>query len=117
MSYSFNGAGIMAQTTRVEGVNALMAWGGAHGQNYVPSIEAIQNVNVATNANDAEQVASGGSTVNVMLKSGSNSTHGGGYDYNIISKFEARNFFSPFKKPGKLVDNDAGGFLGLRRME
>jgi hypothetical protein len=112
MNYSFNGGGLMAQTIRIEGINALMPWGGTHGQNYVPSPEAIENVNVATNATDAEQVMSGGSTVQVILKSGSNETHGGFYDYNIVSRFEANNFFSPYPKPPHLVDNDVGGFLG-----
>jgi hypothetical protein len=112
MNYSFNGGGLVAQTIRVEGINALMPWGGTHGQNYVPSVEAIENVNVATNATDSEQVISGGSTVQVILKSGSNQTHGGVYDFNIISRFEANNFFSPYPKPPHLVDNDTGGFLG-----
>ena len=48
----------------------------------MPSVEAIQNVNVATNATDAEQGIAGGASVNVMLKSGSNETHGGAYEYN-----------------------------------
>jgi hypothetical protein len=112
MNYSFNGGGLVAQTIRVEGINALMPWGGTHGQNYVPSVEAVENVNVATNATDSEQVISGGSTVQVILKSGSNQTHGGMYDFNIISRFEANNFFSPYPKPPHLVDNDTGGFLG-----
>src|SRR5262249_15122605 len=28
MNYSFNGGGLLAQTVRIEGVNALMPWGG-----------------------------------------------------------------------------------------
>ena len=57
-------------------------------------MEAIQNVNIATNANDAEQGIAGGASVNVMLKSGSNETHGGAVPYNINSDFEANNFFA-----------------------
>jgi hypothetical protein len=115
MSYSFNGGGLIAQTIRIENINALMGWGGAHGQNYVPSVEAIQNVNVSTNATDSQLVMSGGSTVEVTLKSGSNQTHGGAYEYNSDSAFEANNFFSNssgLTKPPLLVDNDAGGFAG-----
>jgi hypothetical protein len=84
-------------------------------QSYVPSVEAIQNVNIATNANDAEQGIAGGASVNVMLKSGSNETHGAVYEYNINSAFEANNFFanaSGISKPPHLVDNNPGGFVG-----
>ncbi len=82
---------------------------------FVPSIEAIQNVNVATNATDAEQGFSGGASVNVMLKSGGNQTHGAVFAYNIDSFFQANNFFSNasgVSKPGHLVDNNDGAFVG-----
>jgi hypothetical protein len=81
----------------------------------VPSIEAIQNVNVATNATDAEQGLAGGASVNVMLKSGTNQTHGAVYGYNIDSFFQANNFFSNasgVSTPAHLVDNDDGAFIG-----
>jgi hypothetical protein len=114
VTFAFNGTGISGGTVRVEGMNATNFWF-THSQSYVPSVEAIQNVNVATNANDAEQGLSGGATVNVMLKSGSNETHGGVYEYNIDSAFEANNFFansSGITKPPHLVNNNAGGFAG-----
>ena len=53
--------------------------------------------------------------MSVMLKSGSNSTHGGVYEYNINSAFEANNFFansSGISKPPHLVENTFGGFAG-----
>ena len=54
-----------------------------------------------------------GASVNVMLKSGSNETHGAAFLYNIVSAFEANNFFAPAgSKPPHLVDNDTGGSLG-----
>src|SRR5215831_6240821 len=114
MSFSFNGSNATAQTVRIEGINGLNAWSRSY-QSYVPSVEAIQNVNIATNATDAEQGIAGGASVNVMLKSGSNETHGGAYLYNINSAFEANNFFansSGISKPPHLVDNNFGGFAG-----
>ena len=114
MSFAFNGSNGTAQTVRIEGINGLNPWNRGY-QSYVPSVEAIQNVNIATNANDAEQGIAGGASVNVMLKSGSNETHGGAYLYNINSAFEANNFFansSGISKPPHLVDNNFGGFAG-----
>jgi len=61
---------------------------------FVPSVEAIQNVNVVTNAADAEQALAEGASVNVRLKSGSNATHGAAFIYNIVDKFAANNFFA-----------------------
>ncbi|HEY2016655.1 MAG TPA: carboxypeptidase-like regulatory domain-containing protein, partial [Bryobacteraceae bacterium] len=111
MTFGFNGSGTTAPTVRIEGINAVNLWVRSY-QSYVPSVEAIQNVNVATNATDAEQGIAGGASVNVALKSGSNATHGGVYEYNIDSVFEANNFFSPTSKPPHLVDNNFGGFMG-----
>ena len=114
MTFAFNGTGTAGGTVRIEGINALNLWN-TSAQSYVPSVEAIQNVNVATNANDSEQGIAGGASVNVMLKSGTNETHGALYEYNTDSAFEANNFFSNasgISKPPLLVDNDTGGFVG-----
>jgi len=114
MNFAFNGSGTTAPTVRIEGIDAINAWSRSY-QSYVPSVEAIQNVNVATNANDSEQGIAGGASVNVMMKSGSNATHGAAYEYNSDSAFEANNFFSNssgITKPPHLVDNNPGGFVG-----
>ena len=116
MTFAFNGTGTAGGTVRIEGINALNLWN-TSAQSYVPSVEAIQNVNVATNANDSEQGIAGGASVNVMLKGGSNEFHGGLYIYNTDSAFEANNFFSnasAISKPPLLVDNDTGAFVGGR---
>jgi hypothetical protein len=114
MEFAFNGTGISGADVRIEGVSAMNPWQ-QYQTTFVPSIEAIENVNVATNATDAEQGLAGGASVNVMLKSGSNQTHGAAYAYNIDSFFQANNFFSNasgVSKPGHLVDNNDGGFIG-----
>lgn len=113
MTFAFNGTGNNGATVRVEGVNALNPWNRA-AQSFVPSIEAIENVNVATNANDAEQSMAGGASVNVNLKSGSNQIHGSAFWYNSNSFFEANNFFANQRglKPPPLNNNNAGGNMG-----
>ncbi len=113
MTFSFNGTGNNAATVRIEGVNAINPWNRSV-QSYVPSIEAIQNVNVATNANDSEQAMAGGASVNVMLKSGTNDTHGSVFVYNSNSYFQANNFFANRLglKPPPLNNNNTGGSMG-----
>jgi hypothetical protein len=114
MQFAFNGSGTVAPTVRIEGMNSVNLWVRQY-QSYVPSVEAIQDVNIATNANDAEQGIAGGASVNVILKSGSNQTHGAAYLYNMDSAFEANNFFSNasgVNKPPHLVDNNTGAYIG-----
>ena len=114
MSFSINSTNSTAPTVRIEGVDSMNTWVRNY-QSYVPSVEAIQNVNVVTNANDAEQGIAGGASVNVMLKSGSNATHGAAYAYNSNAALEANNFFgnaSGQTKPPLLNDWDFGGFVG-----
>jgi hypothetical protein len=113
MTFAFNGTGNNGATVRIEGVNALNPWNRA-AQSFVPSIEAIQNVNVSTNANDAEQAMAGGASVNVMLKSGSNQMHGSVFWYNSNSFLEANNFFANQRglKPPPLNNNNGGGSMG-----
>ena len=113
MTFAFNGTGNNGATVRIEGINSLNPWNRA-AQSFVPSIEAIQNVNVSTNANDAEQAMAGGASVNVMLKSGSNEIHGSAFWYNSNSAFEANNFFANQRglKPPPLNNNNGGGSIG-----
>jgi len=53
-TFAFNGTGTAGAVVRIEGISALNLWN-TSAQSYVPSADAIQEVNVATNANDAEQ--------------------------------------------------------------
>jgi len=60
---------------------------------YVPPAESIQAVSVSTGNYDAEQGMAGGSAVNVTMKSGTNSFHGAAWEYNTVSKLNAKSFF------------------------
>ncbi len=57
----------------------------------VPPPEAIQVVDVSTNAYDAEQGRAAGGVVNVQIKSGTNRLRGAAFIYNTNSAFKARN--------------------------
>jgi TonB-dependent Receptor Plug Domain len=53
--------------------------------NIAPSPEAIQVVDISTNAYDAEQGRASGGVVNVQIKSGTNNFHGAVYAFNTNS--------------------------------
>jgi hypothetical protein len=113
MQFGANGSGTQGPNVRIEGVNATNPWVQQY-TTFVPSVEAIQSVNVVTNSPDAEQGLSGGPSVTVLLKSGTNSIHGSAYELNINSWTEAKAYFQPLTQPKAphLVDNDVGVTLG-----
>ncbi len=109
MQFAANGTGVQGPNVRIEGVSATNAWVQQY-TSFVPSVEAIQSINVVTNSPDAEQGLSGGPSVTVQLKSGSNGVHGAFYEYNINNATEARSYFPP-QTAAHLVDNDTGGWI------
>jgi hypothetical protein len=94
MQVSVNGAPNTNTVFRLDGVSATNQW--IQGlQAYTPGIEAIETVNVVTNSFDAEQGMAGGASVNVQIKSGTNSLRGSAFEYVQSDKLRARNFFLP----------------------
>jgi outer membrane receptor protein involved in Fe transport len=65
----------------------------------VPPAEAIEVVDVSTNAYDAEQGRAAGGVVNVQIKSGTNQFHGSAFYFNTNSALGARNTISTLAKP------------------
>lgn len=59
-----------------------------------PSLDAIAEFKVETNAYSAEFGRDGGAVVNVITKSGSNQFHGSGYEYFQTSDFNTNDFFN-----------------------
>ena len=112
MQVSVNGAPNSNTVFRLDGVSATNQW--IQGlQAYTPGIEAIETVNVVTNSFDAEQGMAGGASVNVQIKSGTNSLHGSAFEYLTHDKLRARNFFLPANLE-KTKDNKSvfGGTVG-----
>ncbi len=111
MQFAANGTGVQGPNVRIEGVSATNPWVQQY-TSFVPSVESIQSINVVTNSPDAEQGLSGGPSVTVQLRSGSNGIHGAFYEYNINNATESRTFFQPVtQKAPHLVDNDTGGWV------
>ena len=76
-----NGVSSQANNTKLDGAAVSYPWLPVNVA-YVPPPEAIQTVDVSTNAFDAEQGAAGGAAVNVTIKSGTNQLHGVAYENN-----------------------------------
>ena len=76
----------------------------------IPPNESIQTVDVATNNFEAELGRAAGGVTNVILKSGTNSFHGAGYEFFQNSDLDARTFFNA--STGHVAYNYFGGNVG-----
>jgi hypothetical protein len=87
---------------------------GGNTQIVQPSIDALQEFKIQTNAYAAEFGRSAGALVNAVIKSGTNALHGSAYEFHRNREFDASNFFSNktgASKPFRLR-NQFGGTLG-----
>lgn len=112
MRVSVNGAPNENTVFRLDGVSATNQW--IQGlQAYTPGIEAIETINIVTSSFDAEQGMAGGASVNVQIKSGTNTLHGSAFEYLTHDKLRARNYFLPANQE-KTKDNKSvfGGTIG-----
>jgi hypothetical protein len=112
LTFNVNGASYSINNTRIDGAANNAPWL-PHISAFVPTLEAIETVNVVTNSFDAEQGLAGGAAVNVQIKSGTNSFHGSAFEFHTDNHLKAKPFFLPVgqDKP-KLVDNEFGGAAG-----
>lgn len=79
-----------------------------------PSIDALQEFKIQTNAYSAEFGRSAGALVNAVIKSGTNAVHGSLYEFFRNRDLDAANFFSnktASQKPFRLR-NQFGGTVG-----
>ena len=75
-----------------------------------PSVDAIQEFKIQTNAFTAEFGRGAGGVVNATIKSGTNAFHGSAFEYLRNSAVDARKFFDKEKNPFKM--NQFGGTFG-----
>ncbi len=77
-----------------------------------PAPDAIGEFKVVTNNMSAEYGRAAGATVNVSYRSGTNTVHGGAWEFNRNDALNATGFFKPATgKPG-IDRNQFGGVLG-----
>ncbi len=102
--FSSGGQRISQNNYLLDGVdnNSIeLAAAGRRAEMVQPSIDALQEFKVQTNAYSAEYGRGMGSVVNVTIKSGSNELHGTAFEFLRNEKLDAMNFFTPqgAKKP------------------
>src|SRR6202000_1649531 len=85
--------------------------GGTSNIYYQATVEALQEVKVQNNSFSAEYGNNGGTVIDEVMKSGTNSFHGSAYEFNQNSIFDARDYFNSGPKPGH-SQNQFGGSLG-----
>lgn len=98
MSFNVNGVSRLQNNTRIDGSSVIYPWLPTNTV-YVPPAESIQEVNIVTNAFDAEQGLAGGAAINVTIKTGGNDFHGAAWGYDTNSAFQSRRFFQPINQP------------------
>ena len=78
----------------VDNVSYSNSYRGNNVQVVQPSVDALQEFKIQTNAYSAEFGRSAGALVNAVIKSGSNSLHGSLYEFFRNRELDATNFFS-----------------------
>ena len=95
-TFSANGQRAYENTYLLDGVdnNTMQRASQARRAEVIkPSVEAIQEFKVLTNAYSAEYGRAGGGVVSVNLKSGTNAIHGSLFEFVRNEKMDAKNFF------------------------
>lgn len=114
LTFNVNGVSNQINNTKIDGVASTNPWL-PHLTGYVPSLEAIQTVNVVSNSFDAEQGMAGGAAVTVALKSGTNDFRGSAFYYFADHNMKAKRYIFPYPdglgKP-KAIYNQAGATYG-----
>lgn len=82
--------------------------------NYTPSVDAVQEFSVQTNAVSAEFGRLGGGVLNLITKSGTNALRATAWEFARNAKLDATNFFTSRAggKKGDFKRNQYGGNLG-----
>src|SRR5580698_2525504 len=112
---NINGLSNQGIGTRIDGALDAYPWLPANVA-YVPPSDAIETVNITTNAFNAEQGLAGSAAVNVIIKQGTNRFHGDGHWYHTDQNFAARNYFQTnptlYPKKNRNNQNQFGGSIG-----
>ncbi len=80
------------------------------GTSVVPNLDSIEEFRVLTNNFDPQYGNYNGGIVNVVTKSGSDTVHGGAFEFFRNTALDARNYFSPERS--QFEQNQPGGTLG-----
>jgi hypothetical protein len=111
LSFTVNGGSVHTNDTRVDGA-PTRNFSATDCIQYIPALEAIETVNMATNSFDADQSAGGG-YANVTVKNGTNAIHGSLFEYHADKGLAAYQWIANRALP-KLpyISNQFGGTIG-----
>jgi hypothetical protein len=115
VAFSINGSRPTANNWTIDGADNV-----DRGANLTllayPSVDAISEFVTLRGTYEAEYGRSASGQVNVITRSGTNSLHGGAYEFFRNDIFNANNYFNklttPFTPVPKLRYNDFGGTIG-----
>jgi Carboxypeptidase regulatory-like domain/TonB-dependent Receptor Plug Domain len=117
-----NGTGDISSNYEMDGVDITTfmtgattdSFGGLFGAPPIASPDAIEEFKVQTAQYDAEYGRSGGANVDIITKTGTDSFHGGAYEFNRNDIFNANGFFQKQADlpRGELKQNQFGGDIG-----
>jgi hypothetical protein len=111
LSFTVNGGNVNANLTFIDGAGTR-DFSASDVIQYIPALQAIENVSVATSSFEGDQSA-GGAFVNVTIKSGTNTIHGSLFEDHSDQHLQAYPWIADRTKP-KLpyIDNQFGGTIG-----
>ncbi len=96
-AFNVNGNRAFQNAFQLDGVDNTSysnSFRGLNVQLIQPSVEALQEFKIQTNAYSAEFGRSAGALVNAVIRSGTNQIHGSAYDFLRNSVLDASNFFA-----------------------
>ncbi|MFY9609681.1 MAG: TonB-dependent receptor [Blastocatellia bacterium] len=108
LAFNVNGAREDANSFLLDGVYNFDPKLNSVGVN--PPVDAIREFELLTSSYDASFGRNAGGQVNVVLKSGSNSFHGAGYEFFRNRALDARNFFAPSDQKAPQYQRNQFGF-------
>jgi len=115
--FNVNGNRAFQNAFQLDGVDNTSysnSFRGGNTQVVQPSIDALQEFKIQTNAYSAEFGRSSGALINAVIKSGTNNIHGSAYEFHRNDNLDASNFFSNknnVSKPFRLR-NQFGATIG-----
>lgn len=117
INFTSGGQGNSTAEVRLDGgVTSVPEGGGGWNNvvNYNPSPEFLQEFKIQTNSFSAEYGQNGGTVINMVTKSGTNSFHGSGYWFGRRPELNANNFFSnrAGEKKSPFARDQYGGSIG-----
>src|SRR5688572_5363532 len=95
VSYSANGSPMASGDVSVDGVaNTVNVNRGVNISQWVPAVDAVGEFKLQTGTLPAEYGRSGGSFMNIVIKSGTNDLHGTAYEFLRNAALDANSFFN-----------------------